>query len=58
MIDPLRPSLLTPFISSAAMRAILADSSRLQRMLDFESALARAEAAVGVVGVAVAWLRE
>jgi 3-carboxy-cis,cis-muconate cycloisomerase len=49
MTDPLRPSLLTPLISSAAMRAILADSARLQRMLDFETALARAEAAVGVV---------
>src|SRR5262249_9073626 len=49
MTDRLRPSLLPPLISSAAMRAVLADSARLQRMLDFETALARAEAAVGVV---------
>jgi len=35
--------------SSAAMRGVLADRARLQRMLDFEVALARAEAAVGVI---------
>jgi 3-carboxy-cis,cis-muconate cycloisomerase len=50
MTDPLSPSvLLTPLISSAAMRAILDDRARLQRMLDFEVALARAEAALGIV---------
>jgi 3-carboxy-cis,cis-muconate cycloisomerase len=49
MTDPLTPSLLTPLISSAAMRAVLADHARLQRMLDFEVELARAEAAVGVI---------
>jgi 3-carboxy-cis,cis-muconate cycloisomerase len=50
MTDPLAPSsLLTPLISSAAMRAILDDRARLQRMLDFEVALARAEAAIGVI---------
>jgi 3-carboxy-cis,cis-muconate cycloisomerase len=31
------------------MRALLTDRARLQRMLDFEAALARAEAAVGVI---------
>ena len=31
------------------MRAIMSDRARLQRMLDFEAALARAEAAVGVI---------
>ena len=31
------------------MRGVLADRARLQRMLDFEVALARAEAAVGVI---------
>jgi 3-carboxy-cis,cis-muconate cycloisomerase len=36
-------------ISSAAMRDVLHDRARLQRMLDFEVALARAEAAVGMV---------
>ncbi|MCC6889149.1 MAG: 3-carboxy-cis,cis-muconate cycloisomerase [Hyphomicrobiales bacterium] len=42
-------SLLTPPIASAAMRAILDDRAQLQRMLDFELALARAEAAVAVI---------
>jgi 3-carboxy-cis,cis-muconate cycloisomerase len=50
MTDPLPPSsLLTPLFSSAEMRAALDDRARLQRMLDFEAALARAEAAVGVI---------
>jgi 3-carboxy-cis,cis-muconate cycloisomerase len=50
MIDPLAPSLLlTPPTSSAAMRAVLDDGARLQRMLDFLVALARAEAAVGLM---------
>src|SRR5581483_12150649 len=50
MSNPLSPSsLLTPLISSAAMRAIVDDRARLQRMLDFEAALARAEAALAVV---------
>jgi 3-carboxy-cis,cis-muconate cycloisomerase len=41
--------LLTPIYASAAMRAIVSDKARVQRMLDFEAALARAEAAVGVI---------
>jgi 3-carboxy-cis,cis-muconate cycloisomerase len=46
----LSPSaLLTPLISSAAMRAIVEDRARLQRMLDVEVAVLRAQAAVGVV---------
>ncbi len=50
MTNPLAPSLLLPpLVSSAAMRAILDDRARLQRMLDFEAALTRAEAAVGVI---------
>jgi 3-carboxy-cis,cis-muconate cycloisomerase len=50
MTDPLAPSLLlTPPTSSAAMRAVLDDGARLQRMLDFLVALARAEAAVGLM---------
>jgi 3-carboxy-cis,cis-muconate cycloisomerase len=50
MTNPLAPSsLLTPLLSSPAMRAILDDRARLQRMLDFEVTLARAEAAVGVI---------
>jgi 3-carboxy-cis,cis-muconate cycloisomerase len=35
--------------SSAAMRAVCDDTATLQHMLDFEAALARAEAAVGVI---------
>jgi 3-carboxy-cis,cis-muconate cycloisomerase len=50
MTNPLAPSLLLPpLVSSAAMRAITDDRARLQRMLDFEAALARAEAAVGII---------
>jgi len=41
--------LLAPMLSSGAMRAICDDATCLQHMLDFEAALARAEAAVGVV---------
>ena len=41
--------LSTPLYASTAMRTIMADRARLQRMLDFEAALARAEAALGVV---------
>jgi 3-carboxy-cis,cis-muconate cycloisomerase len=36
-------------LSSAAMRAVCDDKATLQHMLDFEAALARAEAAVGVI---------
>jgi 3-carboxy-cis,cis-muconate cycloisomerase len=55
MTNPLAPSLLLPpLVSSAAMRAILDDRARLQRMLDFEAALTRAEAAVGAVPASVA----
>src|ERR1700716_1579045 len=41
--------LLAPMFSSAAMRAVCDDTVYLQHMLDFEAALARAEAAVGVI---------
>jgi 3-carboxy-cis,cis-muconate cycloisomerase len=41
--------LLAPMLSSAAMRAVCDDRSTLQNMLDFEAALARAEAAIGVI---------
>src|SRR4029079_5177831 len=41
--------LLAPMLSSAAMRAACDDVACLQNMLDFEAALARAEAAVGVI---------
>ena len=41
--------LLAPMFSSAAMRAICDDVAYLQYMLDFEAALARAEATAGVI---------
>src|SRR5436309_6034124 len=41
--------LLAPLFSSAAMRAVCEDAAYLQHMLDFEAALARAEAALGVM---------
>jgi len=41
--------LLAPMLSSAAMRAVCDDAAYLQHMLDFEAALARAEAVAGVI---------
>ena len=41
--------LLAPMLSSAAMRTACDDAVALQNMLDFEAALARAEAALGVI---------
>ena len=41
--------LFAPLLSSAAMRAVCDDATTLQYMLDFESALARAEVAAGVI---------
>src|SRR5258708_2693121 len=47
MTNPLAPSQLLPaLVSSAAMRSILDDRARLQRMLDVEAALAHAAAAL------------
>lgn len=46
--------LLAPMLSSAAMRAVCDDLAYLQHMLDFEAALARAEAATGVIPAAAA----
>jgi 3-carboxy-cis,cis-muconate cycloisomerase len=41
--------LLAPMLSSGPMRTVCDDAATLQHMLDFEAALARAEAAVGVI---------
>src|SRR5712675_791057 len=46
--------LLAPMLSSAAMRAVCDDLTYLQHMLDFEAALARAEAATGVIPASTA----
>jgi 3-carboxy-cis,cis-muconate cycloisomerase len=41
--------LLDPLFGAEAVDQIFADTARVQRMLDFEAALARAEATVGVI---------
>ncbi len=46
--------LLAPMLSSAAMRGVCDDATFLQFMLDVEAALARAEAAAGVIPAAAA----
>src|SRR6266403_2322403 len=46
--------LLAPMLSSAAMRTVCDDLTCLQHMLDFEAALARAEAATGVIPASAA----
>src|SRR5882724_1027176 len=50
--------LLAPMLSSATMRAVCDDAAYLQHMLDFEAALARAEAATGVIPIAAVGLIE
>jgi 3-carboxy-cis,cis-muconate cycloisomerase len=47
-------ALLDPLFGSAAMDEVFSDGARLQRMLDFEAALARAEAACGLIPGAAA----
>ncbi len=50
MSSPLLPSsLMSPLFSSSAMREIVSDPARLQRMLKAEAALAAAEASLGVI---------
>ncbi|HEY1460664.1 MAG TPA: 3-carboxy-cis,cis-muconate cycloisomerase [Casimicrobiaceae bacterium] len=41
--------MLEMLFTTDAMRAVFTDSARVQRMFDFEAALARAEASVGVI---------
>src|ERR1700676_3370528 len=53
MTSSLSP-LLAPMLSSAAMRTVCDDLTYLQHMLDFEAALARAEAATGVIPASAA----
>jgi 3-carboxy-cis,cis-muconate cycloisomerase len=47
-------ALFDPLFGSRAMGEVFSDSARLQRMLDFEAALARAEARCGVIPAAAA----
>src|SRR5579859_3553625 len=46
--------LLAPMLSSGLMRSVCDDATTLQHMLDFEAALARAEAIVGVIPASAA----
>ena len=46
--------MLDMLFTTDAMRAAFADGARVQRMLDFEAALARAEAVAGVIPAAAA----
>ena len=43
------PHLLGPLFTSDAMAAVFSDAARLQAMLDFEAALAKAEASIGLI---------
>jgi len=54
MSPPDPPRLLEPLFSTDRMRAILGDRGALQGMLDFEAALARAEARQGIIPEAAA----
>jgi 3-carboxy-cis,cis-muconate cycloisomerase len=47
-------ALLDPLFGSTAIGAVFTDAARIQRMLDFEAALARAEARCGVIPAAAA----
>ncbi len=47
-------ALLGPLFAPDDIRAVFSDTARLQGMLDFEAALARAEARVGVISAAAA----
>src|SRR3984885_10907932 len=53
-MSPSLSPLLAPLLSSAAMRDVCDDATYLQHMLDFEAALARAEAATGVIPASAA----
>jgi 3-carboxy-cis,cis-muconate cycloisomerase len=48
-VTPFGMALLDALFGSAAMNEVFSDSARLQRMLDFEAALARAEAQCEVI---------
>jgi 3-carboxy-cis,cis-muconate cycloisomerase len=49
-------ALLDPLFTTDAMRAVFDDHARVQGMLDFEAALARAEARLGIVPAAAAFV--
>jgi 3-carboxy-cis,cis-muconate cycloisomerase len=49
MADSPAPPLFGPLFTGDAMAAVFSDAARLQAMLDFEAALAKAEASVGLI---------
>jgi 3-carboxy-cis,cis-muconate cycloisomerase len=54
MTEPDPIGLFDPMFRTDAMRAVFSDRCRLQAMLDFESALARAESGLGIIPAAAA----
>jgi 3-carboxy-cis,cis-muconate cycloisomerase len=48
-VSPIDSSVYGGLFTTAAMRAVFADEARLQRMLDVEAALARAQAKLGLI---------
>jgi 3-carboxy-cis,cis-muconate cycloisomerase len=53
-VSPIDSSVYGDLFTTPAMRAAFADEARLQRMLDVEAALARAEARLGLIPAAAA----
>lgn len=54
MVSDASGDLLDPLFTTAAMRSVFSDRSRLQAMLDFEAALARALASAGMIPASAA----
>jgi 3-carboxy-cis,cis-muconate cycloisomerase len=53
-VSPIDSSVYGDLFTTPALRALFADEARLQRMLDVEAALARAEARLGLIPAAAA----
>jgi 3-carboxy-cis,cis-muconate cycloisomerase len=53
-VSPIDSAVYGGLFTTPAMRAVFADEARLQRMLDVEAALARAEAKLGLIPAAAA----
>jgi 3-carboxy-cis,cis-muconate cycloisomerase len=53
-VSPINSSVYGDLFTTPAMRAVFADEARLQRMLDVEAALARAQARLGLIPAAAA----
>ncbi|MGH6913533.1 MAG: lyase family protein, partial [Geminicoccales bacterium] len=53
-VSPIDSAIYGGLFTTAAMQAVLADGARLQRMLDVEAALARAQAKLGLIPASAA----